>query len=157
MPSPRDRAFSARLPALRSKWSKLSRHCTHDDGPTARFGTSARTARQRSSRLWGLPGFPDCQRFSALTVGAGTVLWLQSLDASRWPCRSPIRGNSSRLRTQAPSFARLSLALDRAEDFSVLAVAIIPERAGDHELMAPIIVNLHFQRRPSGDGGGEEY
>jgi flagellar assembly factor FliW len=124
-----------------------------------RFGTCTYREAEVLTFPWGLPGFPDCQRFLALTVGAGTVLWLQSLDDLKvaLPVADPWQFFPE-YEPRLPSFARLSLALDRAEDFAVLAVTIIPEEGeATMNLMAPIIVNLRTRVARQVTVEGEEY
>ena len=94
-----------------------------------RFGTCTFRAAEVLTFPWGVPGFPDCRRFLALTVEAHeNVLWLQSLDDLKvaLPLADPwsfFPDYDPRL----PASARVSLELDRAEDFTILCVTIIPE------------------------------
>jgi len=94
---------------------------------------------------WGLPGFPNCRRFLALAVEAHeNVLWLQSLDELKvaLPVADPWHFFPE-YDPRLPAFARVSLELTRAEDFSVLAVLVIPETGTPTmNLLAPIIINL---------------
>jgi flagellar assembly factor FliW len=123
-----------------------------------RFGTCTYQESEVLMFPWGLPGFPASQRFLALNVPAHAgVLWLQSLDevnvalpvADPWsffPDYEP----------RLPTFARISLELERAEDFAVLAVTVIPESGQPTmNLLAPIVINLRTRvgRQVTVEGG----
>lgn len=110
-----------------------------------RLGTCTYRETEVLTFPWGLPGFPNCRRFLVLAVEAHeNVLWLQSLDDVKvaLPIADPwhfFPDYDPRL----PAFARVSLELTRAEDFSVLAVLVIPESGTPTmNLLAPIIINL---------------
>jgi len=110
-----------------------------------RLGTCTYRESEVLTFPWGLPGFPSCRRFLALAVETHeNVLWLQSLDEIKvaLPVADPwhfFPDYDPRL----PAFARVSLELTRAEDFSVLGVLVIPESGtATMNLLAPIIINL---------------
>lgn len=110
-----------------------------------RFGTCTFQNDEVLTFPWGLPGFPTCRRFLALSLEAHeNVLWLQCLDDLRvaLPVADPwhfFPDYDPRL----PAFARVSLELNRPEDFSILAVVVIPETGTPTmNLLAPIIINL---------------
>lgn len=124
-----------------------------------RFGTCTYREAEVLAFPWGLPGFPDCQRFLALSVGAGTILWLQSLDDVKvaLPVADPWQFFPE-YDPRLPGFARLSLALDRPEDFALLAVTIIPESGqATMNLLAPIVVNLRTRVARQVTVEGDDY
>jgi flagellar assembly factor FliW len=110
-----------------------------------RFGTCTFRDAEVLTFPWGVPGFPDCRRFLALTVESQeNVLWLQSLDELKvaLPVADPWQFFPD-YDPRLPASARVSLELDRAEDFAILAVTIIPEAGtATMNLLAPIVVNL---------------
>jgi flagellar assembly factor FliW len=110
-----------------------------------RFGTCTFREAEVLTFPWGIPGFPTCRRFLALAVEAHeNVLWLQSLDDVRvaLPVADPWHFFPD-YEPRLPAFARVSLELVRPEDFSLLAVLIIPETGTPTmNLLAPIVVNL---------------
>jgi flagellar assembly factor FliW len=123
-----------------------------------RFGTCTYRESEVLTFPWGLPGFPASQRFLALSVAdQGGVFWLQSLDEPKvaLPVVDPYAFFPD-YDPRLPAFARISLELERAEDFALLAVAIIPEE-GDAtlNLLAPIVINLRTQigRQVTVEGG----
>jgi flagellar assembly factor FliW len=125
-----------------------------------RFGTCSFLASEVLTFPWGMPGFPDCHRFLALTVESQeNVLWLQSLDDLKiaLPVADPwlfFPEYDPRL----PASARLSLELERPEDFTILAVTIIPEAgAATMNLLAPIIINLRTRIGRQVTVEGENY
>jgi len=94
---------------------------------------------------WGLPGFEDFRSFIVIQLETqDRIIWLQSLDdlsialplGDPWvffPDYDP----------QMPGFARLSLDLQRPEDFTVLAVMVGTDGGPTFmNLMAPIVINL---------------
>ena len=94
---------------------------------------------------WGLPGFDELHSFIVIQLETqDQILWLQSLEdlnialplGDPWtffPDYDP----------KIPDFARISLDLLNAEDFTVLAVMVGTDGGPTFmNLMAPIIVNL---------------
>lgn len=123
-----------------------------------RFGECTFSETEIISFPWGLPGFPDCRTFLPLTApGSENVVWLQSLDdvAVAIPVADPwlfFPDYDPRL----PAFARVSLALERPEDFTLLCVVVIPHgAAATMNLLAPVVVNLRTRtaRQVTVEGG----
>jgi len=110
-----------------------------------RFGTCSFREAEVLTFPWGIPGFPNSRRFLVLSVEAHeNVLWLQSLDDVRaaLPVADPWHFFAD-YDPRLPAFARVSLELVRPEDFSLLAVLVIPETGTPTmNLLAPIVINL---------------
>jgi flagellar assembly factor FliW len=94
---------------------------------------------------WGLPGFEELRSFIVVQLEMqDQILWMQSLDdlnvalplGNPWlffPDYDP----------KMPGFAKLSLDLENAEDFTILAVMVGTDGGPTFmNLMAPIVVNL---------------
>lgn len=94
---------------------------------------------------WGMPGFEEFRSFIVVQLDTqDNIFWLQSLDdlkialplGNPWlffPDYDPVM----------PGFARLSLDLQNAEDFTILAVMVgTPGGPTFMNLMAPIVINL---------------
>jgi flagellar assembly factor FliW len=110
-----------------------------------RFGTCTYSESEIFVFPWGLPGFENLRSFIALQLETqDQIVWLQSLDdlnialplGDPWtffPDYDP----------KLPGFARLSLDIQGAEDFTVLAVMVGTDGGPTFmNLMAPIVVNL---------------
>ncbi len=110
-----------------------------------RFGTCTYNEADIFAFPWGLPGFEMLRSFIVLQLAAqDQILWLQSLEdvnialplGDPWtffPDYDP----------KIPSFAQLSLELQNAEDFTILAVMVGTEGGPTFmNLLAPIIMNL---------------
>jgi flagellar assembly factor FliW len=110
-----------------------------------RFGTCTFNETDVLVFPWGVPGFDDLRSFVTLQLETqDQIVWLQSLDDvsvslplgdpwSFFPDYDP----------KIPSFATLSLDLEKPEDFTLLAVMV--GTAGGPTFMnlfAPIIINL---------------
>jgi flagellar assembly factor FliW len=94
---------------------------------------------------WGLPGFEEFRTFIVLQIDTqDQIFWLQSLDDVKialplgdpwlfFPDYDPVM----------PGFARLSLDLTDAKDFTLMAVMVgTPGGPTFMNLMAPIVINL---------------
>jgi flagellar assembly factor FliW len=94
---------------------------------------------------WGLPGFDNLKAFIVLQLETqDQILWLQSLDdlSIALPLGDPWTFFPD-YDPKLPSFAKLSLDLDRPEDFTTLAVMVGTDGGPTFmNLMAPIIINL---------------
>jgi flagellar assembly factor FliW len=110
-----------------------------------RFGTCTYNEAEIFVFPWGLPGFEDLRTFIALQLEMqDQIVWLQSLDdlsialplGDPWiffPDYDP----------KIPDFAQLSLDLQGAEDFTILAVMVGTDGGPTFmNLMAPIVMNL---------------
>ena len=110
-----------------------------------RFGTCTFSESDVLAFPWGLPGFDELRSFVSLQLETqDQIIWLQSLDdlsvalplGDPWvffPDYDP----------KIPSFATLSLDLDKPEDFALLAVMVgTPGGPTFMNLFAPIIINL---------------
>ncbi len=110
-----------------------------------RFGTISYREDDLIVFPWGIPGFDHLKSFLVLSLPTQDhLLWLQSVEdlnvalpaADPWaffPAYDPT----------LPAFARISLDLDKPEDFTILGIVVAP---GDGSmfmnLMAPVIINL---------------
>ena len=94
---------------------------------------------------WGLPGFEALRSFLILALQSqDQVLWLQSLEETNiaLPVADPWAFFPD-YEPKLPAFAVLSLDLAAPEDFTTLAVVVIPESGPLFmNLMAPVVVNL---------------
>jgi flagellar assembly factor FliW len=94
---------------------------------------------------WGLPGFDDLRSFVVLQLPAqDQIIWLQSLEDLKiaLPLGDPFTFFPD-YDPKIPNFARLSLDLQNAEDFTILAVMVGTDGGPTFmNLMAPIIVNI---------------
>jgi len=110
-----------------------------------RFGKCSYKEEDVFAFPWGLPGFEDLRMFIVIQLETqDSILWLQSLDdvnvslplGDPWlffPDYDP----------KMPSFARLSLDLREAEDYTILAVMVGTDGGPTFmNLLAPIVVNL---------------
>jgi flagellar assembly factor FliW len=110
-----------------------------------RFGTCTYNESEIFVFPWGLPGFEGLRSFIPLQLETqDQIVWLQSLDdlnialplGDPWtffPDYDP----------KLPGFARLSLDIQSAEDFTVLAVMVGTDGGPTFmNLMAPIVMNL---------------
>jgi flagellar assembly factor FliW len=112
---------------------------------STRFGTVTFAESDVFVFPWGLPGFDELRHFLVLSLdNQDGFFWLQSLDdpqvslplADPWACFPDYE-------PKLPTFARLSLDLERPEEFVTLCVAVIPEEGPVFmNLMAPIVLNL---------------
>ena len=94
---------------------------------------------------WGLPGFEHLRSFIIVQLESQErVVWLQSLEdvSVSLPLGDPWTFFPD-YDPKMPSFARLSLALNNPEDFTILAVMVGTDGGPSFmNLMAPIILNL---------------
>jgi len=94
---------------------------------------------------WGLPGFEELRNFIVIQLETqDRILWMQSLDdlSIALPLGDPWLFFPD-YDPKMPGFARLSLDLQNAEDFILLAVMVgTPGGPTFMNLMAPIVVNL---------------
>jgi flagellar assembly factor FliW len=94
---------------------------------------------------WGLPGFEQLRSFIIIQLETqDRVVWLQSLEdvSVSLPLGDPWTFFPD-YDPKMPSFARLSLALNNPEDFTILAVMVGTDGGPSFmNLMAPIVVNL---------------
>jgi flagellar assembly factor FliW len=110
-----------------------------------RFGTCTYSEADIFVFPWGLPGFEELRTFIMIQLETqDRIFWLQSMDdlnialplSDPWlffPDYDPLM----------PGFAKLSLDLQNAEDFTILAVMVgTPGGPTFMNLMAPIVVNL---------------
>jgi flagellar assembly factor FliW len=110
-----------------------------------RFGTCTFNESEIFVFPWGLPGFENLRAFIVIQLETqDQIFWLQSLDdlnvalpmGDPWvffPDYDP----------KLPSFARLSLDIQNAADFTLLAVMVGTDGGPTYmNLMAPIVVNL---------------
>ncbi len=110
-----------------------------------RFGTITYSESDVLVFPWGLPGFDHLRHFLMLSLeNQEQLLWLQSLDDAgvSLPLGDPWAFFPD-YDPKLPGFARLSLDLEKPEDFTLLCVAVVPETGPLFmNLMAPIVVNL---------------
>ncbi len=110
-----------------------------------RFGTVTYAESEVLVFPWGIPGFDDLRSFLLLSLESQEqLLWLQSLDdvGVALPLCDPWQFFPE-YEPKLPGFARLSLDLERPEDFVILCVTVVPESGPIFlNLMAPIVVNL---------------
>ena len=110
-----------------------------------RFGTCSYNESDIFVFPWGMPGFEELRAFIVIQLETqDSISWLQSLDdlnialplGDPWlffPDYDP----------QMPGFAKLSLDLQNAEDFTILAVMVGTDGGPTYmNLMAPIVINL---------------
>ncbi len=95
---------------------------------------------------WGLPGFATLRRFLVLSVaGHDGYVWLQSLDDVKvaLPLCDPWSLFDD-FDAPLPQYAKESLGLAAPDDFCILCVCVIGDRATEMtvNLLAPIVVNL---------------
>lgn len=115
-----------------------------------RFGTCTYTEGEIIEFPWGLPGFPNHQRWLALTVETQpNFVWLQSLDDVKvaLPCADPyhiFEGYEPKL----PAYAAAALEIEHPGDFTILCVVVVTEGAAEMSmnLLAPVVVNLRTRR-----------
>jgi flagellar assembly factor FliW len=95
---------------------------------------------------WGLPGFAHLRRFIVLQVGGQDgFVWLQSLDDVK--VALPLADPWSLFEDYDPAlpqYAKVALSLERPEDFVVLCVIVVSEKASEMtaNLLAPVVINL---------------
>jgi flagellar assembly factor FliW len=110
-----------------------------------RFGTCTYNEADIFVFPWGLPGFDNLKAFIVLQLETqDQILWLQSLDdlAIALPLGDPWTFFPD-YDPHLPGFAKLSLGLDRPEDFTTLAVMVGTDGGPTFmNLMAPIVINL---------------
>ena len=94
---------------------------------------------------WGLPGFEELRNFIVIQLETqDRILWMQSLDdlSIALPLGDPWLFFPD-YDPKMPGFARLSLDLQNAEDFILLAVMVgTPGGPTFMNLMAPVVLNL---------------
>ena len=94
---------------------------------------------------WGLPGFEEFRTFIPIQLETqDQLVWLQSLDdlSIALPLGNPWLFFPD-YDPKMPSFARLSLDLREAEDYTILAVMVGTDGGPTFmNLLAPIVVNL---------------
>lgn len=112
---------------------------------STRFGTVSFAESDVFVFPWGLPGFDDLRHFLVLALEQQDgFYWLQSLDDPQvsLPLTDPWQFFPD-YEPKLPGFARLSLDLERPEEFVTLSVAVIPEEGPIFlNLMAPVVLNL---------------
>lgn len=110
-----------------------------------RFGTCTYNESEIFVFPWGLPGFESLRSFVVLQLETqDQILWLQSLDdpSIALPLGDPWTFFPD-YDPKLPGFARLSLDIQAAEDFTLLAVMVGTDGGPTFmNLMAPIVVNL---------------
>jgi flagellar assembly factor FliW len=110
-----------------------------------RFGTCSYRESDVILFPWGLPGFGHLRRFLVLALeGQEHFVWLQSLDAPEvaLPAADPWAFFPD-YAPKLPGYARLSLDLQRPEDFTTLGVVVVkPSGEMTMNLLAPIYINL---------------
>jgi flagellar assembly factor FliW len=94
---------------------------------------------------WGLPGFDGLRAFIVLQLETqDQILWLQSLDdlSVALPLGDPWTFFPD-YDPKLPAFARLSLDLGNADDFTIMAVMVGTDGGPTFmNLMAPLVLNL---------------
>jgi flagellar assembly factor FliW len=110
-----------------------------------RFGTTVYREEDLIIFPWGLPGFDHLKSFLVLSIPAQDhLVWIQSVEdlSVALPAADPYVYFPEYDPT-LPVFARISLDLEKPEDFTILGIVVAP---GDGtmfmNLMAPVIVNL---------------
>jgi flagellar assembly factor FliW len=110
-----------------------------------RFGTCTYDEAEIFVFPWGLPGFENLRSFIVLQLESqDQIVWLQSLDdlTIALPLGDPWTFFPD-YDPKIPGFARLSLDLQNAEDFTVMAVMVGTNGGPTFmNLMAPIVMNL---------------
>lgn len=110
-----------------------------------RFGTCTYSESEIFVFPWGLPGFENLRSFIPLQLETqDQIVWLQSLDdlSIAIPLGDPWTFFPD-YDPKLPGFARLSLDIQNAEDFTVLAVMVGTDGGPTFmNLMAPIVLNL---------------
>jgi flagellar assembly factor FliW len=110
-----------------------------------RFGTCTYNEAEIFVFPWGLPGFENLRSFIALQLETqDQIIWLQSLDDLKiaLPLGDPWTFFPD-YDPKIPDFARLSLDLTSAEDFTILAVMVGTDGGPTFmNLMAPVVMNL---------------
>lgn len=115
-----------------------------------RFGACTYTESEIIEFPWGLPGFPNQQRWLALTVDTQpSFVWLQSLDDVKvaLPCADPYH-IFEQYEPVLPAYAAAALEIEHPGDFTILCVVVVSEGAAEMSmnLLAPIVVNLRTRR-----------
>ena len=111
-----------------------------------RFGLCTYAASEVLSFPWGLPGFAELRQFLVLTVpGQDGYIWLQSLDEVKvaLPLCDPWSLFDD-YDAPLPHYARQSLGIEAADDFCILCVCVVGDRAAEMSinLLAPVVINL---------------
>lgn len=110
-----------------------------------RFGTCTFAESDIFVFPWGLPGFDNLRTFVVLQLESqNQIFWLQSLDDTSiaLPLADPYTFFPDYDPT-LPGFSTASLGIQRAEDFTLLAVIVGAEGGRTFmNLMAPILINL---------------
>jgi flagellar assembly factor FliW len=110
-----------------------------------RFGTCTYNEAEIFVFPWGLPGFENLRSFIALQLETqDQIIWLQSLDnlSIALPLGDPWTFFPD-YDPKIPDYARLSLDLTSAEDFTILAVMVGTDGGPTFmNLMAPVVMNL---------------
>ncbi len=110
-----------------------------------RFGTCTYSESDIFVFPWGIPGFEDLRSFIVVQLETqDNILWLQCLEdvSVALPLGDPWNFFPD-YEPKMPSFAQLSLALDKPEDFMILAVMVGTSGGPTFmNLMAPIVLNL---------------
>ncbi len=117
---------------------------------TSRFGEVSFAESDVFEFPWGLPGFSEQKRFLALSLAEQpSFVWLQSLDDPKLalPAADPWQIFPD-YEPRMPSYATEALAINDAEDFTVLCVVVVTSEAEEMtmNLMAPIVLNLKTRR-----------
>jgi flagellar assembly factor FliW len=117
---------------------------------TPRFGEVTFAETDVFEFPWGLPGFSDLRRFLALSLAEQpNFVWLQSIDDPKisLPAADPWQVFAD-YDPRLPSYATEALALNSAEDFTILCVVVVTKDAEEMtmNLVAPVVLNLKTRR-----------
>jgi flagellar assembly factor FliW len=117
---------------------------------TTRFGQVTFAEADVIEFPWGMPGFANLRRFLALSLAEQpNFVWLQSLEdaAVALPTADPwqIFPNYD---PRLPGYATAALELENPDDFTLLCVVVVTNRAQEMtmNLLAPVVVNLKTRR-----------
>jgi flagellar assembly factor FliW len=110
-----------------------------------RFGTCTFSEDDVFVFPWGMPGFDELRTFLVLQIDSQPdIVWLQCLDdlSVSLPLGDPWTFFPD-YDPQLPAFARISLDLEKPEDFLLLAVMVGTSGGRTFmNLMAPVVLNL---------------